>query len=165
MTWEDILQDPEVARLEYRVESDRWGDLVMSPPPNSWHGRHQFGIGSMIERLLPHGFCVTECPIQTAEGVRACDVAWVSDERWDSTDHDPIFTVAPEICVEIQSPSNSLPQILERKDWFFASGASEFWSCDPRGGMHFFAAAGALERSPLCPKFPKMVALHRRGAG
>lgn len=162
MTWLEILEDPDVARLEYRVESDRWGNLLMSPPPSSWHGRHQFGIGTILERLLPNGFCITECPIQTPEGVRACDVVWVSDERWEAADHDPIFKVAPEICVEIQSPSNSLPQILERKDWFFATGADEFWYCDPRGGMHFYNASGALDQSVLCPKFPKTVPLNRR---
>lgn len=34
MTWLEILEDPNVARLEFRVESDCWGNLVMSPPPN-----------------------------------------------------------------------------------------------------------------------------------
>jgi hypothetical protein len=56
MTWLEMLEDPDVARLEYRVESDRWGNLVMSPPPNSWHARNQFGVGTILERLLPLGF-------------------------------------------------------------------------------------------------------------
>jgi Uma2 family endonuclease len=92
-------------------------------------------------------------------------VAWISEERWDATPHDSVLTVAPEICVEIQSPSNSLPQILERKDWFFATGAQEFWYCDPRGGMHFHKPSGAVDQSVLCPKFPKTLPLNRRNPG
>ncbi|HEV7406134.1 MAG TPA: Uma2 family endonuclease [Chthoniobacteraceae bacterium] len=157
MTWQEILEDPDVARLEYRVESDRWGNLVMSPPPSSWHGDVQSEITTLLGRLLPHGRSTTECPIQTSEGVRACDVAWASRARRNSTNRKPVFTVAPEICVEIQSPSNSLPQIMERKDWFFATGAIEFWYCDPYGGMHFYDADGPLEQSVLCPVFPATI--------
>jgi Uma2 family endonuclease len=159
MTWQEILDDPALNRLEFRIESDRWGNVVMSPPPSSWHADHQTEIAMLLQKLMRDGRPLCECPIQTGEGVRACDVAWVSWERRAAAPHDPVYTIAPEICVEVQSPSNSLRQILERKEWFFEAGAEEFWHCDAQGRMHFYHATGPLEQSNLCPEFPNVVTI------
>ena len=48
-----------------------------------------------------------ECPLQTSVGVKAIDVAWVSHGRRKFRPHDPMFLVAPDICVEVESPSNT----------------------------------------------------------
>ena len=37
MTWEEICADPELARLPYRIETDKWGNILMSPPPDGHH--------------------------------------------------------------------------------------------------------------------------------
>ncbi|MCZ7641310.1 MAG: hypothetical protein M5U12_37800 [Verrucomicrobia bacterium] len=31
--WEELLSDPELARIEGRIETDRHGHILMSPPP------------------------------------------------------------------------------------------------------------------------------------
>ena len=87
------------------------------------------------------------------------DVAWVSSVRRASRQNDPVYLIAPEICVEVESPSNQEAELLERKRLFFEQGAEEFWLCGPSGDMSFFNPAGKIPQSKLCPGFPKTVLL------
>ena len=36
--WSELLADAELAKFEGRVESDRHGHIIMSPPPAAAHG-------------------------------------------------------------------------------------------------------------------------------
>ncbi len=157
MTWAEICDDKDLQNLPYRIESDRWGNIVMSPPPRSRHGEYQLEIGARLRDLMRTGLALTECPIQTNEGVKAADVAWVSHERRASKPNNPCYLIAPEICVEVMSPSNSMEQMFERRSLYFEKGAVEFWLCDEDGRMTFFYPAGLLSRSNLCPEFPPQI--------
>ncbi len=103
------------------------------------------------------GRSITECPIQTEECVKACDVAWVSRERRASRTNDPVYLIAPEICVEVVSPGNSEAELSERGRLFFDHGALEYWQCGLDGLVSFFDLAGELPQSRLCPDFPNQV--------
>src|SRR5437899_10883488 len=81
MTWAEICEDQILATLPYRIESDRWGNIVMSPPPRSRHAEYQGRIAALLHEKMAGGLMLPECPIQTEEGVKAADVAWVSQER------------------------------------------------------------------------------------
>jgi Uma2 family endonuclease len=157
MTWEEICEDKLLATLPYRIESDRWGNIVMSPPPRSRHGEYQAEIAALLRDKMTGGRSLTECPIHTAEGVKAADVAWVSNDRRASHRNDPVYLIAPEICVEIVSPSNTDDELNERKRLYFEKGASEFWLCGMMGEMAFFDPAGAIDQSRLCVDFPKQI--------
>lgn len=159
MTWAEICEDKTLAALPYRIESDRWGNIVMSPPPRSRHGEYQTEIAVRLRQELSGGLSITECPIQTDEGVKAADVAWVSRPRRASRPNDPVYLIAPEICVEVLSPSNLDEELAERRRLFFAKGALEFWVCRLDGQMAFYDHAGALPQSRLCPNFPKQISL------
>lgn len=159
MTWAEICEDKFLATLPYRIESDRWGNIVMSPPPRSRHGEYQGEITVLFRQLMTNGRSLTECPIQTSEGVKAVDVAWVSHERRGSKPNDPVYLIAPEICVEILSPSNTQEEMMERKALCFEKGALEFWLCGLEGQMTFFDPASEISRSKLCPEFPTTVVL------
>ena len=159
MTWAEICEDKFLNSLEWRIESDRWGNVVMSPPARSRHGEYQLEIGALLRDMLPGGRVLAECPLQTSEGVKAIDVAWASHERRKSKPHDPLFLIAPEICVEIESPSNSYAEFMERRRLCFEQGAVEFWICDLLGGMTFFDRTGEIPTSTLCPAFPKKIEL------
>jgi hypothetical protein len=39
--WGELVADPELARIEGRVETDRYGNIIMSPPPAPSHGSLQ----------------------------------------------------------------------------------------------------------------------------
>lgn len=159
MTWAEICEDKLLANLPYRIETDRWGHIVMSPPPRSRHAEYQGAILALLRDFMRGGRAIPEVPIQTSEGVKAIDAAWVSEERRKSRPNDPCYLIAPEICVEVESPSNSDDEMMERKRLYFEKGAEEFWLCDLNGDMTFYDPAGEISRSKLCPEFPSRVAL------
>lgn len=151
----------ELRRFEGRVETDRHGHIIMSPPPGLPHGRYQFKIAKILHELLPNGEATVECPISTADGVRAADVVWISHERLSPNAQKIVLTEAPEICVEVLSPENTRGEMAEKRALYFAAGAEEFWVCELDGRMTFFGRqSSAGERgSRFCPQFPAQIAL------
>ena len=131
----------------------------MSPPPRSRHAEYQGEILKQLLRLIHDGRAIPECPVETDEGVKAIDVVWVSTQRRKSKANDPAYLIAPEICVEVESPSNSHEELLERKRLFFKRGAQEFWLCGPAGHMTFFDPSGQIPESKICPGFPQQLSL------
>src|SRR2546422_421312 len=111
-------------------------------------------VGLLLQQEMSGGLSMPECPIQTEEGVKAADVAWVSQERSAWRPNDPVYLIAPEICVEVVSPSNAEAELSERKRLFFEKGAVEFWLCGLEGETSFFDPGGPIPHSRLCPKFP-----------
>ena len=81
MTWEEICADPALADLPFKIESDQWGNVVMSPPAGADHSDYQSVILLTLVRLLPGGCARVEYPLQTSQGVKAIDVVSVSRER------------------------------------------------------------------------------------
>ena len=155
MTWEEICADPILADLPYKIESDRWGNVIMSPPAGANHCDYQGEILAALLRLKPGGRARAEYPLRTNQGVKAIDVAWVSKERHGQRPEKSIVhLLAPEICVEVFSASNSVPEIEEKTLLYFERGAQERWTCDEAGSMSFFDPSGSIKRFRLCPKFP-----------
>ena len=159
--WAELLADRELAKIEGRIETDRHGNIIMSPPPAPSHGSFQSEIGYLLRTLMPEGRVLTECPISTADGVKAADVAWASPERMRELGNRACFPHAPEICVEVLSPSNTEAEIQEKTELYFDAGAQEVWICAPSGTMTFksHSAGRTLKQSQLCPDFPKKVRL------
>lgn len=159
--WAELLADRELAKIEGRIETDRYGRIIMSPPPAPSHGSFQLEVGRLLWNLLGEGRVLTECPISTADGVKAADVAWASPECMKQLGEKACFAPAPEICVEVISPSNTDAEIQEKMALYFDAGAQEVWLCSPSGSMRFFASGRPrpLAASKLCPAFPKQVGL------
>jgi Uma2 family endonuclease len=159
--WTELLADPDLARFEGRVETDRYGHVLMSPPPAPSHGSYQFQIGALLDRHLPKGRVLTECPISTADGVRAADVAWASADRIRELGDQACFLRAPEICVEVFSPGNTEAELREKMALYFDAGAHEVWLCSESGVIRFFCEGEPepLPASRLCPEFPPRVEL------
>lgn len=158
--WAELLADRDLARIEGRIETDRHGRIIMSPPPAPIHGSYQSRIAAILDGLFTTGRVLTECPISTADGVKAADVAWASTERVRELGTRPCFPRAPELCVEVVSPSNTDAELREKMALYFDAGAQEVWFCSVNGRMSFFAAgARAMSGSLLCPQFPGLVNL------
>jgi Uma2 family endonuclease len=107
--------------------------------------------------LLPSGRASISCPISTRKGVKAADVAWCSPEIWHESEGKSCLLRAPEICVEIFSPSNTRGEIEEKKQLYFDAGAVEFWLCSEQGEMSFSTRETAPASSILCPDFPPII--------
>lgn len=152
MTWEEICEDPNLRDLPFKIETNQRGQIVMSPA-RSRHGEYQFAIGLLLKQLLPTGFILLECPVQTSAGIRVPDTAWTSPERRQPI----IYTLAPEICVEVLSPYNDEAEMEEKRALYLEAGALESWVCAEDGQVTFHGLAGRLPHSSLCPGFPTQV--------
>jgi Uma2 family endonuclease len=159
--WEELLDDRDLARIEGRIETDRHGNIIMSPPPAPAHGGYQSIISFHLLSLMRNGRTMSECPISTADGVRAADVAWASAKCLRELGNRSCFPMAPEICVEVLSPRNIEAEINDKKALYFEAGAKEVWICDQKGKMTFYSARSnqPLKASALCPEFPKHLQL------
>src|SRR5260370_210417 len=107
------------------------------------------------------GRVLTECPISTADGVRAADVAWASPKRMRELGRRPCFPHAPEICVEVLSPGNTAAEIEEKTALYFDPAPQHVSLCAQPGVMKFSTrgAPRPVKASKLCPAFPKQVVL------
>ena len=101
--------------------------------------------------------CSTEVAVETAENTKVPDLIWTSFAHRRATPHEFAYAAAPEICVEVISPSNYLEEQMHKGELYLQAGAKEFWLCNELGDMRFFDAAGPLEHSRLCPNFPSRV--------
>ena len=159
--WAELLADPELAKFEGRVETDRHGHVIMSPPPAPSHGSFQSEVAYLLRRRMSQGRVLTECPISTADGVKAADVAWASPAVMQELGRRVCFPRSPEICVEVLSPSNTEGEIQEKMALYFDAGAKEVWTCAESGIMSFFSGRSerSMRASKICPQFPKRVEL------
>jgi Uma2 family endonuclease len=154
--WKEICADPEVERLPGKIESNAHGQIVMMPPASGDHSDRQGEILFRLRTLLG-GFALPECPVSTLDGVRAVDVGWYSESRFSQVRGQFAFEIAPEICVEVLSPSNTPAEMAARRQFLFEAGAEEFWLCDEAGIMTYHLRHSpdtATPTSALCPAFP-----------
>lgn len=156
MRWAEVLENTALRDLPFKIETNRFGQIVMSPASRK-HGRYQAIIASLLSSMATQGEVSTEVPVETPEGVKVPDVVWVSAERLAAETNPLTFTVAPELCVEVLSLSNRNLEILEKKTLYLQQGAKEVWICDERGVMTFDTPEGEIERSVLFPEFPKQI--------
>ena len=74
MKWEQLCDDKSLEGIPYRVELAYEGQLVLSPR-RSYHCIYQSRIIRWLNRLLPDGEAMPECPIETGIGTLVADVA------------------------------------------------------------------------------------------
>ena len=161
--WEELCADPFLAGLEHRIETDAHGHILMTPPAAFDHSDYQ---GSLIKLLLRHapenGRANPEAPISTTGGVKVADAIWISRERLRRSRQGKLLAIAPEICIEVLSPSNTRAEIDEKMRLYFEADADEVWICGLDGSLRFFLAAEQDQIAPastLCPKFPTSIEL------
>lgn len=157
--WAELIADKSLARLPGRIETDRYGHIIMSPPAPGSHGNKQSEIAYFLRSQMPSGNTITECPISTSDGIKVADVGWYSGERFSKVRNEPCYTIAPEICVEVLSPSNTKREIAEKTALYFEAGAREVWLCSPKGRMTYFPAPNepASPSSRICPQYPRQI--------
>ncbi|MBB1125067.1 Uma2 family endonuclease [Thiospirillum jenense] len=155
MHWEDICAHPSLQDLPFKIETNANGQIVMNAVKVA-HALYQGEIEHLLRLLLPTGKTLPECAIKTAQGIRVADVAWVSQSRLMTIRHEAACSIAPEICIEVYSDSNTDDEMQEKRALYFACGAHEVWVCRD-GVMSFYHAQGQLDYSLLAPQFPVQV--------
>ena len=130
----------------------------MTSAPNK-RGHIQVLIAFTLMQQKTAGRVLTKCSVQISQGVKVADAAWGSDAFFARHGMDTPYLQAPELCVEIRSPSNSIGEMLAKKDLYLARGAQESWLVDEEGRLSFYSYGGEQEQSTLFADFPSALAV------
>jgi Uma2 family endonuclease len=157
--WTEVLADPALADLPFRIETNAHGQLLMTPPASGEHSDRQSKIILALHQLLG-GHPLPECPISTIDGVKAADVGWYSESRFAAVRGQIAFEQAPEVCVEVISPGNTDSEMRQKKKLYFEAGADEVWFCREDGRVEFYESSkpnAPQTTSRACPDFPPSI--------
>ena len=142
-----LCDDPCLVSVPGKIELDVWGRLLMTPPASVYHGRIQGYLTYKLKAVLG-GHVITEAPIVTPAGLFLPDLAWASSQFMTAHGSEFALTRAPEICVEVVSPSNSVKELSEKRDAYLAAGAIEVWIIFPQSKRcEFYGPQGPLPAS------------------
>jgi Uma2 family endonuclease len=144
--YRDMCEDVRFSNLPGKIELDLWGRMVMSPA-STYHGMVQ---GRLCQRLaVLGGEAFVEAPIVTAMGLFVADVAWGSAQFIGAHGGETPLMWAPELCIEVVSPSNSVKELQEKLTAYLAAGAEEVWILYPQTKRCEFHGrqGGLIERS------------------
>ncbi len=152
------------------------GELVTMTPASSEHGRIGMRIALRVSAFIEKhrlgetfnsdtGFIISRDP----DTVRAPDFAFVTRERMSQEkDSKRFFPSAPDLAVEVVSPSDSFSEVVAKAHEYLAAGCREVWVADPRTRtITIYRSAGdviarsekdALDCSELLPGFSCTVA-------
>lgn len=145
MTTETRHRDTRLLTIEEfeRLPDDGWrlelvrGQVVREPPTGFEHGDVAFRMGSILLRFVDEhalgkvvgteaGFILFDEP----PTVRAPDIAFVREERL-GFDPKRFAPMAPDLAVEILSPSNTVSEIQDKVLDYLDAGARLVWVTEP----------------------------------
>ena len=156
MKWEEVCEYKQLQDLPFKIELNKWGQIVMSPVKIK-HSFYQGRIQRLLKSFLNTGEVMPECAITTTDGVKVADVVWCSDERFKQIEEDIAASIAPEICIEVISSSNTSDEMELKKKLYLEHGAFEVWLCNIEGKINFYNKDGQLNKSLLVPDFPRQI--------
>lgn len=127
------------------------GELIRMPPAKSLHSRIARTLFKLLETALESsrrseafaeaGYVLSRSPLT----IRQPDVSVLSKERIRSTGADDYFEGAPELAVEIVSPSDSAEDLQIKVDQYLATGAKQVWILYPKTRtVHVFGEDGSM---------------------
>ena len=109
------------------------GEVIEMVPPNRVHGRTALRIGSALlafvdkqdlgEVMVESGYIVERGP----DTVRGPDVSFMSKQRLPPDESGTLIDGAPDLVVEVVSPSDSAGQVEEKTNQYFRAGARQVW--------------------------------------
>ena len=153
--WRSILADPQLQDLPFKIETNERGQLVLSPHKRIHSIRQAQVTDQLAETIDQPGIRSVELAIGTSKGVKGGDVAWMSSERFATLDEDAEPTpIAPGLCVDVRSSSNTDEEMEEKRRLYFEAGAKEVWIVGAAGAVAFHGDEGPAKRSALAPMFP-----------
>ena len=156
MQWQEACENQNLKNLPFKIELNNQGKVLMTPVKVN----HSILQGKIIGHLYQHitgGEALAECAIKTKQGTKVADVAWASYSLLEKIENEVECSVAPEICIEVLSFSNTKREINEIKTIYFEQGAAEFWLCDSFGNISFFVKEGKIQHSKIAKNFPTSI--------
>ena len=130
-TYEDYRTTPEDKRYELLD-----GDLLMTPAPNLKHQRVQVRLGSRLERFVEERalgeLFFAPCDVVLSDhDVVQPDLLFVSREREHLLSGDDAVRGAPDLVVEILSPTTADRDRGYKHALYARHGVAEYWLVDP----------------------------------
>ncbi len=143
--WNELAADPESPD---RFELNQFGELIVSPKPTT---RHQATTSEVAYQLAAQlgPRALTEASVLTDRGVRVPDVVWMTPERWAECKDQTPLQLAPDVCVEVLSPSNTREELAMKVGAYLRGGAREAIVVGLKGEVEFFGPEGKREASAL----------------
>lgn len=151
------------------------GEVVELSPPYSDHAYACMALGALLfnyGRQTGHGYVLAEASVQTRrdpDTLRVPDVSFYSEARQPRSKIGPRrLTVAPDVAVEVVSPSDRRNELLEKVVEYLAAGSWAVWLVDPqtrsvavfrdsRTPPDVFEDGDAIEGQPEIPGFLRLV--------
>jgi len=135
MTADDLLDLPDDGFRYELVE----GDLRKMPPPGRRHGRIIMNLSTPLDQYVRAqrlGEVYAEIGYMLAtnpDTVLAPDLSFLQQERLAGADPDrPYWVGAPDLAVEVVSPSDRYSEVNEKVARWLAAGTRLVWVIDPR---------------------------------
>jgi Uma2 family endonuclease len=153
--WREVVDSPHLRDLPFKLELNENGkvEFAMSPATNR-HSLLQGRLQEFLLRHLPDGVRMPECSILTRQGVKVADVIWGSSAFFARYRDATPYPQAPELCVEIASPSNSAEELREKTQLYLAAGALEVWIVRVDGAVELYGPEGQRAQSVLGVAIP-----------
>jgi Uma2 family endonuclease len=111
------------------------GEVITLTRPKAKHYRLQKRLERLLEaRAGDLGVVGVEMPFRAVPqfDLRAADVAFISQERWDAIDLEDNLRGAPDLVIEVKSASNTWAELRERASLCLANGCRDFWIVDEK---------------------------------
>ena len=145
MQWQEVLADKSLQDLPYKIELNEYGVIEMSPT-SFIHSLFQAEIAAQLKAQLG-GRILTELAIETSKGIKVPDIAWATDAYVQENLRAKNGALAPDLCIEILSPSNTKREMQTKIDLYLEAGTFEVWLVNEEGLIRFFNAEGEQEKS------------------
>jgi len=136
LTERDLVALPDGDGFRHELQA---GLLVAEPRPFPLHARVQARVVTMLNEFVrPRGLGQVLCDggfllAHDPDTVRGPDVSFVTRGRWAAQlDHRRFFPGAPDLAVEILSPSNRAGETHAKVADYLAAGARLVWIVDPQ---------------------------------
>lgn len=152
-TYEDYLKINDDNRYEIIG-----GDLILVPAPKTLHQRISGEIFAAIKNFIQKNnlgvvFYAPTDVVLTPEDKPQPDILYISKERLDII-KEQYIDGAPDLVVEVLSPSTASRDKVEKSRLYYAHGVKEYWIVDPDNGVvevlipgaKYWQIAGAYNR-------------------
>ena len=146
LTYEDYAKTPEGERWELINGELINGEYGMAPSAREAHQRNQMQIGSRMflfsdENNLGRVYSEFDVVLSDTDTVRP-DLIFISEERLHIITVDNVQG-APDLVVEIRSPSTARQDWTVKRELYARHGVKEYWLVDPEAANgHSPASAG-----------------------
>jgi Uma2 family endonuclease len=131
ITVEEFRRLPESGEYIYELHS---GEIVAVPSPRPFHYILQRTLSRLLDRKLSSfGEIFIELPYRAVPefDFRVADVGIISKARYQAMDRHQDLAGAPDLVVEVISPSNTKSQLRDTVAICLNNGSTECWLVDP----------------------------------